>query len=260
VWDAIGTLTTGGQTYLRTVTLSITTTIDALREWSLLRSVTQGFTFTWDALGGFIHTRTSTLGLSFVWDLISDFIPSPPWSWLDILVIDLDGGAILDAIVSVWSLDTGNLIFTEYTNSTGYIPRQNVTDGNYTITGQATNYLENMLKFNISVDRSLSLVLTHAEDAIMIPLPFFGFILLASTAMYVGWKQERPTESLWAYFFSLVFWVATMYQWHIDNGTTYPAFLYLFFFPILALVFFIYEEATKYYEESMQGYKRDPFG
>jgi len=126
------------------------------------------------------------------------------------------------------------------------------------------NESNDTLTFYVTHSSPANVMISFATTEVTItnefPLEFFGFIILASAAMYIGWTRKVPTESLWAYFFSLIFWIATMYQWHIDNGTTYPAFLYLFFFPILVLVFFIYEEATKYYEESMQGYKRDPFG
>lgn len=120
-----------------------------------------------------------------------------------------------------------------------------------------TFYVTHSSPATVTISFTASTEVTISND---FNIAFLGFMVLASAAMYIGWTRKIPTESLWAYFFSLLFWIATIYQWVIDNGTSNPAFMYLFFFPILVLIFFIYEEATKYYEESMQGYKNDPFG
>jgi len=198
---------------------------------------------------------------------------------LNVVVVDKDGNPVENADVTLTYQGQGG--GTEYSGTTpanGSIPEQTISKGFYNQTGgdtiypyepynltiEAPGYLTQTFIFNVSTPIDWEVPLIETEDGLVIennfPLAFFGFIMIACASLYIGWTRKPPTESLWAYFFSLLFWIATMYQWNIDNGTSNPAFMYLFFFPIIALVFFIYEEATKYYEESMQGYKQDPFG
>jgi len=250
-WEAIGEIISG-QSYSRTVTLSITSTLNAIKgAWSLTRVVTQPLTMTFNVLREWTLLRTVSQGITFTWDAYgSRFIEY----LFDLRVTDslLPLG---NAMVQI--LRGSSTIWTGQTFDNGSISTQSLPENNYSLYVELDGFIpyESLLNLNTNINWDVALT------TLTFNLPFFGFIMLASAALYIGWKQERPTDSLWAYFFSLVFWIATMYQWFIDNGTAYPAFLYLFFFPILTLVFFIYEEATKYYEEAMQGgYKGDPFG
>ena len=89
---------------------------------------------------------------------------------------------------------------------------------------------------------------------------FIAFMGVAGVSMYVGWVNQKPIEALTAYSFSLLFWLATMWQWFTDLGGDGITMLFLFLFPVLLCLFFIFEEATRYFDESMKGYKADPFG
>jgi len=261
----------------RAFTQGISPGFNLYREWNLTRDFTQGLTFTWEATGthgqffqriislglgfaweatGYLgqhYSRTVTLGLTFTWEALGELTTGLPWAWLNVLVENLDGNAITSAVVSVWSLDNGTILFTETTNSTGYIPRQNVTDGNYTIQSQADNYLPDMLSFNISADRILTVTLTHTEDAIVLsfPLEFFGFFFAALGLMYYGWQREDTEEKVIGFGMSSIFWLATAGQWVFDNSTGNGIILtWAFIFPLLYCLIKLFEVGMTYLERT----------
>ena len=49
---------------------------------------------------------------------------------------------------------------------------------------------------------------------------FFAFIVLASVTMYIAWNTDENQKAALGYAFSTLFWIATMYQWAVDQAGT----------------------------------------
>jgi hypothetical protein len=230
IMETYASLSTGELfTRIVAVTLSLTTSTE--RIITILREIITNISFT-----------STVYGVSFIEYLFNLYVSDSAVALSNVAVSVLQGSS------SIWA---------GFTFDNGSIPELTIQAGNYTVYMELDGFVpyENLLNLaqNISWDVAMT--------AITFNMVFFGFIVLACASMYLGWKQEKPVDSIYAYFFSLLLWLATGYQWVIDNGAENAPMLWVVFvFPILILLLFLYEEFTKYYDESTRtSYKDDPF-
>lgn len=67
------------------------------------------------------------------------------------------------------------------------------------------------------------------ESIDLMTAEFIAFIALAFTIMYIAWITEDNRNSALWYAFSTLFWIATMYQWAVDQvGTASFSLIWLF--------------------------------
>ena len=74
---------------------------------------------------------------------------------------------------------------------------------------------------------------------------FFSFILVASGALLYGYECGDDERSILSFLFSLMFWLATMWQWFVDQGNTdVLAIGWAYTFPIMLCVYEVLMRVT----------------
>lgn len=86
-------------------------------------------------------------------------------------------------------------------------------------------------------------------------LEFIAFFAFAAATLYIGYQGDGLKKLLWN-LLSLLFWLATGYQWMFDHaGTTEVLLVIVFVAPLFLTVFNIYEAAWSLAPTGKQGYK-----
>lgn len=228
VWNAYGSL---GEYFSRTVSMAVSWSSSLDRVLSLSRTLTQGLTLTWNAYEslGEYFSRTVSMGLSFVWDAFRSWLSTAGWGFLDIHVTTLGGDPLENATASAW-FSGENVTFTEFTNITGYIPQQNLTEGNYTLLVTLKNFLPYHHLFNISSNTLLEIVLQSVEDAITlnfnIELLIFASISMLFTFLALMGTPEKALIGSVGGFFT---WFATGIWFLLSQEPNRVGFWYFFF-------------------------------
>jgi len=71
------------------------------------------------------------------------------------------------------------------------------------------------------------------ESVDLMSTEFFAFIILAFTTMYLAWSMDENRKAALGYAFSTLFWIATMYQWAVDQvGTQSFYLIWLYIAPL----------------------------
>jgi hypothetical protein len=238
-WEAIGELV-ASQSYLRVVTLSLTSTLNAVKgAWSLTRVITQPIVMSFNALREWTLLRTVSQGITFTWDAYgSRFVEY----LFDLRVTDslLPLG---NAMVQI--LQGSSTIWTGQTLTNGSISTQTLPEGNYSLYIELDGYIqyENLLNLNTNINWDVALT------TLTFNLQFFAFMIAALAFMYYGWTQHDTENSLIGLVLSLVFWVATIGQWVFDTSTDNNVVLWwVFLAPLLLCVMKIGEAALTYME------------
>lgn len=92
----------------------------------------------------------------------------------------------------------------------------------------------------------------------MSDLVWSSFLSLAVLTFYLGWFEKETARRIIDYIASIVFWVATMIIWMVDNPNDFTI-TWVYLLPITISIFQVFQSATEYMNEGFQGYKRDPW-
>lgn len=149
----------------RTATQSINVALDgALGLIEVSRSASQAIGISLQALGvkGGEYFRNAALSISLT--ISATGLGDRLWGLLNVVVKTLAGDPIEEAVVSLLNLN-GTSYFT---NSTGYIPMQNLTKGNYTIIATKDGFQVNNTIFQLLQDGLHEIRLMTLEEAGMV--------------------------------------------------------------------------------------------
>jgi hypothetical protein len=246
-------------------------TFNTVREWNLTRVMTLALETSWSVwravAAGAAHLRSLTLNLITTFNAYRDTVPTfkrvldqlitfsftvdhlktlyTGWTWLNVLVENSLGNPVASAVVSLWNSTSGLLIATETTNSTGYIVRQNVTLGNFTIQAIASTYENYMERFTVTPNLLKEIVLTLTVDVMGFNMELLVLTGLSGAFMFIGWFDDLE-KGLVASYISFFLWFATGLWWLWDKS---PAgtmdFFYIFeMLALVALMMGIYKTMT----------------
>jgi len=154
------------QDFKRAVGVQLFLATEAVRELSITRVVTQSISATFNSDRWISISRSVGLSIELTANAATDFIQFI-WGLLDVNVQSFVGDAIENAMVQVWD-ENSTIISGSFTNSTGYVPTQNLTRGNYTIMVIGGDYMPKIDSFVFVKTQLIKIVLLTVEESTMI--------------------------------------------------------------------------------------------
>lgn len=205
-------------TYLRDLSLAITITFNAygLLTELIIRDVTLALTTAFNAYGklGVHFFRDTTLALTTAFDAFGQWVEGSGWVIFNVLT-QVSGSSTPIEGVSISAFAGGLLIFSDPTNSSGYISPQNVTAGNYTMFVQVDEFYPQTIIFILTHSTTRTVSLTPLEDSVMIDIPLLILAAFSFAFSYLWWVEWPTSQDLFMGAAAGLIWMVLGMYWLI---------------------------------------------